>query len=149
MSSRSRRLFFGLICLAVTLAVTVRGCGTSAPTVAGTVTVGGLPLQEGAITFFPIDGTAGGTSGARITEGKFDVARGLAVGKYRIAIEGTRPDPFLTEKAPFSDELIPKPVQVVAKVYRGQNSPLIETVNRGHQVYSFNLPKISVNMGIR
>ena len=82
----------GLICLAVMLAVTVRGCGTSAPTVAGTVLVGGLPLQEGATTFFPIEGTAGGTSGARITEGKFEVSAGLTVGKYRIAIEGTRPD---------------------------------------------------------
>ncbi len=129
------------------LALLARGWLTSAPTVAGTVSVGGLPLQEGAITFFPIEGTPGGTSGAGITEGKFEVSEGLTVGKYRIAIEGTRPHPVEKIMVPFSDEWIPMPVQVVPKVFRGQDSPLIEAVKSGHQSFPpFDLPKISSNM---
>ena len=79
MMFKHNRLFVivGLLCLAGVIAITARGCGTSAPTVTGTVTVDGHPLENGSITFFPIEKTPGGTSGAAINQGKFEVSIGL------------------------------------------------------------------------
>ena len=119
---------------------------TSSPTVAGTVTVGGQPLEEGSITFFPIDGdTPGGIPGASIVDGKFEILDGLREIEYRIAIQGTRPHPTDLIPLPMSDEQIPRPVQVVPKLYRGQNSPETRTVGAGHQDFSLELPEISAN----
>lgn len=52
-------------------AATVAGCGGNGmSTVAGTVTVDGKPLEQGAISFVPADGE-GPTAGATIEDGKY------------------------------------------------------------------------------
>lgn len=127
----------------VIIAIATAGCGTSAATVAGTVSVGGQPLQQGRINFSPIEDTPGGSSGAAIIDGQFDVPEGLQAGKYRIQIDGTRDDPEAEIQLPFGGPLVPKPVPVVPELYRGQNSPLTATLKAGHQSIPFDVPEIS------
>ena len=145
MSARYRNLLAaGLVAFAFMLVLMARGWMTSPPSVKGTVTVGGQPLEDGSITFFPIEReTSGGTAGAPIIDGKFEVLTGLSEGPYRIAFHGTRPHPVDRIKVTFSDEWNPKPVQVVPELYRGQDSPLTRTVKSGYQHFQFDLPEIS------
>jgi hypothetical protein len=61
---------FGVL---VVLVVLTAGCGGSAKVVVkGTVTLDGNPLEEGAINFFPADGS-GTTAGGVISGGNFSV----------------------------------------------------------------------------
>jgi hypothetical protein len=60
------------------------GCGGSGATVSGTITYDGALVEQGFITFFPVD-DAGATQGAAIVQGKYRVA-GLSPGKKRVLI---------------------------------------------------------------
>ena len=58
------------------LSVTVAfGCGGSSNTAAvdGTVTVGGVPVESGSITFNPIEGTSGHSAGGVIESGRYSI----------------------------------------------------------------------------
>jgi hypothetical protein len=63
--------------------------------VSGNVTLDGKPLEDGAITLVPIEGTSGPTAGATITNGKFSVASqgGPVPGRYRVEISSFKDDP--------------------------------------------------------
>src|SRR5262249_38854954 len=58
----------------------------SGPTVSGVVRLDGDTLEKGAIRFVPVEGTAGSDGGAVIREGKYNIAKVLKVGKYRVEI---------------------------------------------------------------
>jgi hypothetical protein len=77
---RVGRLFAGLAVCALLAA----GCdGSGMADVSGTVTVDGTPIEEGAITFFPIDGQ-GPTAGGPIKDGKYSVK--VPLGKMKVTI---------------------------------------------------------------
>jgi hypothetical protein len=83
----------GLLCL---------GCGTGdgiqRVAISGTVTYQGQPVDNGFITFTPIDN--GIQSGARILHGKYEASgpRGsVPVGKYQVRISWLKEDPSLQE----------------------------------------------------
>jgi hypothetical protein len=67
------------------------GCGPSGPQraeVSGTVKLNGKPVADGAINFFPTEGTKGPEAGVKITEGKYHIPRstGPVVGKNRVVL---------------------------------------------------------------
>src|SRR5215207_5443241 len=67
------------------------GCAPAGPQraeVSGTVKLDGEPVAEGAINFFPTEGTTGPEAGAEIKDGKFYIARsqGPVVGTHRVVL---------------------------------------------------------------
>jgi hypothetical protein len=70
------------------LVILLVGCGHPTETsIAGNVIVDGHPLQEGYITFFPVEGTES-TCGAKVLQGKYHIAR-ISPGRWRVVISGT------------------------------------------------------------
>ena len=89
MRNRSRAPLLRLFC--VILAVAAAGCGSRPKTVRawGEVRWQGTPVEEGVIVLFPIDGTAGPSTGGSIAAGRYDVPRAKgprAGGIYRVEI---------------------------------------------------------------
>jgi hypothetical protein len=69
------------------------GCsGSNRGAVSGTVTVNGEPLNEGQISFVPMDPALGPTSGATISNGQYqiDAVRGPVAGEYQVQIHAFR-----------------------------------------------------------
>jgi len=60
------------------------GCGSSATTVSGTVTVNNQPLQSGYVTFFAVESTKA-ARGAPVNDGKFSLKE-IPPGKWKALI---------------------------------------------------------------
>jgi hypothetical protein len=91
--------------LALGLMAVVPGCGPGGPervVVSGAVTYKGQPVPEGMIRFVPSDTADTPLSGAVITNGQYkaDGHGGVAVGKYKVLIEGIRMDKTVWSKFP-------------------------------------------------
>lgn len=74
------------------LLVAASGCGSGVRRVqvSGNVSLDGKPIEEGNITFVPIKGTTGPSTGGVIRNGQYDVAAAvgpLTGGTYRVQIE--------------------------------------------------------------
>ena len=72
--------------------VMLPGCGPSGPErfpVSGNVTFGGQPVKQGAIGFWPIEGTQAPLTGGDITDGKYYIPadKGPLAGKYQVQFE--------------------------------------------------------------
>jgi hypothetical protein len=77
---RVGRVVVGLVVCALAAA----GCdGSGLADVSGTVTVDGTAIEEGAITFYPVDGQ-GQTAGGPIKDGKYSVP--VSVGLMKVSI---------------------------------------------------------------
>jgi hypothetical protein len=85
--------------LAATTAITVLLAGCSQPAdpwtraaVSGRVTLDGVPLSEGTITFFPSGTTKGPAAGGPIVEGRYAIpaAEGPVVGTNRVEIRSVQ-----------------------------------------------------------
>jgi hypothetical protein len=68
------------------------GCSGDKAEVSGTVRLNGQLVEEGAITFIPIEGAKGAGAGAAIRDGKYRVPRGKGVtpGKNRVELRAFR-----------------------------------------------------------
>ena len=80
-----------LVYAAILPCLFLAGCGPSGPEraeVTGSVKLDGQQVAEGAINFFPTEGTTGPEAGAPITDGKYSIPRsqGPVVGKHRIVL---------------------------------------------------------------
>jgi len=77
-------------CGGLTLLLALAGCGGDAAIgeVSGTISYGGKPVEEGAITFTPIDGK-GRTGGGEIKDGQY-TAKGVAVGRMKVSITNAK-----------------------------------------------------------
>jgi hypothetical protein len=102
--------------LGVVLAALALGCGDGGRlAVSGRVTLDGQPLEDGAITFIPVEGNRGPAAGGAIQDGEFqiDAKDGPVLGKNRIEIRGSRhtgrliPDPRMPQSK--IEETIPIP----------------------------------------
>jgi hypothetical protein len=87
----------GLAAACGLLAMVVAGCGRGPEriVVTGAVTYRGQPIPQGAIGFYPCEGTEGAPAIVAIADGKYraDSLGGVPVGNYRVVIQGVRKDP--------------------------------------------------------
>jgi hypothetical protein len=124
----------------------VSGCGReSGPPrvrVAGTVTYQGKPVENGQISFRPIDGTVNPVSGADIVGGKYEVIAGggVAVGAHRIEIVASRPVPLPAGKSAddYSELGVPMEPYIPAK-YNRESELKVEVTLDGPKEFSFDL----------
>jgi hypothetical protein len=68
------------------------GCSGDRAEVSGKVLLDGKPIEEGAITFIPIEGTRGPGTGAIIRDGKYHIpaSKGVVVGRNRVELRAFR-----------------------------------------------------------
>lgn len=89
--------------------------------VSGTVTFNGEPLEQGFVSFAPVD-PQGQSATGKIADGKFTMqttvsAPGVVAGKYKVMIESTdTPDAPTAAAKP--QELYPKPINLIPEKYR-------------------------------
>ena len=131
--------------LAVLLALLplLAGCGKSSDgpergDVRGKITVGGQPLEYGAIIFYPTAGTQGPSAGGQINDGKYAIStkNGPIVGKNRIEITGSKHTGETTRIS--TGQEIPKMVPVVPAKYN-TNSELVRDIESGKNTLDFAL----------
>lgn len=125
-------LFLGCVALVVWLR------WESGPTLTGTVQWKGQLLPKGSIALAPIDGTPGPGGGGSISEGKYEIKRGLQPGKYRVEIRSTITLDRQVRNATIPSELVNEEVSVIPEQYNTK-SILIEVVGPGANVLNFNL----------
>lgn len=103
------------------------GCGDAADTaaVSGQVTVAGKPLPEGAISFFPADGSRPVATTVD-AEGAYKVS--LPAGDYTVVVQASTK---LPEGWQEGDPLPPQPVRVPPAYGQPTTSPLSLTVEAG------------------
>jgi hypothetical protein len=110
----------------------------SGPTLTGTVQWKGQLLPKGSIALAPIDGTTGPGGGGSISEGKYEIKRGLQPGKYRVEIRSTITLDRQARNAPIPSELVNEEVSVIPEEYNTK-STLTGEVGPGANVLHFNL----------
>ena len=87
---------------------TAAGCsgqdddGIEREALSGTVTLGGVPLENASIQFVPKNANAGGGTSAEVKGGKFKIPkeRGAAVGGYMVLISSATTEDGSTGEAP-------------------------------------------------
>lgn len=114
MRKRSWALLLRLVC--VILAVAAAGCGSRPKTVRawGDGRWQGKPVEDGVVVFFPIEGTAGPSTGGGIKAGRYDVpaAQGLRVGgTYRVEITAAGAERLYDPSATPTASSTPVPVR--------------------------------------
>jgi hypothetical protein len=107
----------------------------SEPTVTGTVWLEGELLLKGSIRFVPVKGTTGSDAGAAIRQGKYQIEKGLTVGKYKVEIQGWRRIPGKKVHEPIAFELIDAEEAIVFAA----SDPIIREVGPGHNPFDFDL----------
>jgi len=95
-SLASKSGFFSLLFL-TGLLVNLQSCGRPSDpyeriVVSGVVHVNGKPLEQGRITFVPMEGNSGPVAGSDINNGRFQTSReqGPGIGQYRVKVIGIR-----------------------------------------------------------
>jgi len=118
-----------------------RGAGVDRAAVRGTVTVGGVPLEEGGIAFYPALGTTGPSSGGGIVNGRFDIprARGPVVGTNRVEIRGSRETGRLVA-SPLGGT-VEERIDVVSREFN-QDSTLTVRIAAGDNQFTFEIPPV-------
>ncbi|MFI4875435.1 MAG: hypothetical protein ACIALR_08865 [Blastopirellula sp. JB062] len=129
----------------VLIAISAAGCGKqdglNRGAVQGVITVDGVAVETGAITFVPTGATKGPTTGGKIADGKYEIEAedGPVLGEHLVQIIGMRGSgKFMTEKLEgqvVKTELIE---DMVPAKYRGQ-SELQRTVEPGRNQFDFEL----------
>ncbi len=140
-----KRLALGLL---FCMLLVVSGCaGSTRGAVQGKVTWDGDPLEEGEISFIPLDPKLGPTAGAPIRRGEYaiDAARGPVAGKYRVQINAFRKtgrkvwDGMGDEKAPAAQKNFVEEIEAFIPPRYNERSDLRATVEAG-KVNHFDWP---------
>jgi hypothetical protein len=129
----------------VLLALLVAGCSRS-PTrrVSGEVSYQGVPIQDGAIEFIPIEGTGGPSVGAPIQDGAYDVpaAKGpRAGGTYLVKLRAVRdtgrfpPGPRYPKSMTIHEQIFPPEYNTQSKLQVQMDA------KADHNRFDFHLPK--------
>jgi hypothetical protein len=132
---------FARLVLVLLLAVTV-GCadGPRRASVAGTVSVGGKPLERGVINFIPAEGSHGPGAGGAVTDGQYllEDGNGAVIGTCRVEIRGFRKTgrKIAPMGTPMDEEIQVVPVEFNDK------STLVRDIKNGDNQLDFVLPAI-------
>jgi hypothetical protein len=127
------------------------GCGDATggrQEISGTVTLQGVPLDEGVIEFFPVGDSSPNNiatkSGALIKDGKYFIPKdkGLIPGKYKVVITaGDRKTPDLPADAPPG----PTPATVLSREripadYNERSKQFVEVTKEGPHRFDYAIP---------
>jgi hypothetical protein len=122
----------------------VVGCGGSTPSdrhpISGSVTLDGVPLPAGSISFQPLTPT-GTRTGAAISGGVYsiDAAHGLPSGKYRVAISSAAPQATSSQGIASPGGTRAVPVELIPPEYNVKSDKTIEVGASGPFVYDFHI----------
>lgn len=129
------------VTLLTLLLVAFAGCGESGPTrgdVQGAVTVGGEPIEEGAIVFTPVEGVEGAPMQYKITDGSYvSSEKGVPIGKNSVYISGVK----ATGKQSFNfvtGEMSDDFMEIVPAKYNEKTTLEVE-VKEGENTFDFEL----------
>ena len=114
----------------------------SEPTLTGTVQLDGELLSKGSIALAPFAGTPGPGGGGGISDGKYEIKRGLQPGRYRVEIRSTRTLPRKVLNPTIPSELVDEEVSVIPEQYNSR-STLIREVGPGSNVLNFDLKGVA------
>jgi hypothetical protein len=120
------------------------GCSPSGPAraaVAGQVLVDGQPLVEGSISFFPVEGTHGPSTGGIIHDGQYKIARaqGVIVGRNRVEIRGFRQTGKTVRDVWRPGQSINERVRALGPEFNDQSTLVRDVQARDNQI-DFDLP---------
>jgi len=121
------------------------GCGEPNPLgryrLSGSVTFQGKPLDQGLITFEPLDPNKGVGSGALITEGKYDIPtdKGLPAGRYIVRITSTDPSAPPPADAMPGDAPVVLGKERIPPKWNLESDQQIEVKPEGEHVYNFEI----------
>lgn len=141
---RGCRLLIVLLCLTVTSSLI--GCGPGNPlgrkAVSGNVTLDGSPIQNGSISFSPVDGSATTSSGAVVLSGKYSIeaADGLTDGKYLVRINAIDPS-TITELPPdhMPGDDLPESKELIPSEWNSKSDKTVEVSGRGPLKFDFEI----------
>ena len=125
---------FSLLTLSIVGLMAVSGCGGEPKAiVSGTVTLDGVPIENGTISFYPT-GRAGQTAGVGIEKGKYKVES--SVGEMTVQISATKVigkfKAYDTPESPVLDkvaEMIPAEYNSASKLKASFKAGINENVN--------------------
>lgn len=115
-------------CLACLVLLPVLGCGGSAGTFSGSVTLDGVAIEEGSILFIP-EGPTGQATGDAIKGGKYSLSgkQAPAPGRYKVEIRAGRKSGRQVPKAMGQPgELMDEVVEAVAERFNGKTELRVE-----------------------
>jgi hypothetical protein len=125
----------------IALCLSTLGCSGDRAKVSGTVTLNGRPIEEGAITFIPVEGTQGPGSGAAIRDGQYHIPadKGVTVGKNRVELRafintGRKVKDPTAAPGALTDERVP----AFPPEYNDR-STLVRDVRRGSNTLDFDI----------
>jgi hypothetical protein len=133
------RPFLGLLC-GCAVAAGLAGCGGGPRRygASGVVKWQGRPLDQGAITFLPLDPAQGSSGGALIKDGRYSIParQGLLPGRYKVTVSSADP-----RKAPDPDAppgpAGPLPKDRVKPKYNSQTELTAEVRAEGPNTFDF------------
>lgn len=140
-----RYCWFALHAGSLLLAVSLCGCGDglTRATVAGKVTLSGVPLQAGIIRFVPVAPHKGPVASAAIVNGEYKIPKfeGPVAGYHRVEVEADLQLGFsLDDEAAYAARGgAPLPPNPIPPAYNTQ-SLLTKEVTRGHNEYNLDIP---------
>lgn len=125
----------------VSLSLAMNGCdsGPKKMGVTGTVVFDGKPLEDGMITFEPVDSKLAQSGGATIRQGAFEMPpeRGLLPSEYKVSITQNIGQTMELDAAPGEPSSIEK--QPIPPKYNVQTTLTRTIESSGDNVFEFNL----------
>jgi hypothetical protein len=125
--------------LAAISCAAVLGCGHGRRPVHGTITVNGVPMELGMITFVPTEASSGQVMcGGKVTNGTYslDATRGPFPGRYRVEIYWAKKT---GRRVPNGDGAIQEETVEGLPAKFNKNTELTATITSGSNTVDFNL----------
>jgi hypothetical protein len=119
------------------------GCGGDSlgrHAISGTVSVNGAPLQNGNVSFQPVEKSSTTSGGAVVADGKYAVPRdkGLPTGKYRVVINAPKPGTGgEVAKGAAPGEAPPPPEELIPADWNANSEHTIEVTEKGPHEFKF------------
>ena len=124
------------------LAIFFLGCGADPlgrQPVSGVVTLDGSPVENGTVSFHPVDSAQTGSAGA-IEKGHFalDRERGLAAGKYRVTINAPKPGTGQeAQENTLPGDPLPVPEELIPADWNSNSNEVVEVTGEAANEFSF------------
>lgn len=132
------------VCVASFLVGLLWGCGPANPldrkAISGEVTLDGVPLESGSITFAPQQ-KGGVDSGAEIVNGQYEIeaVKGLPVGDYLVRIHSSKGGDSTPSDAPPGPTAKPAPAELIPAEYNSNSNHVVTVTAEGPNEFSFHI----------